>query len=124
MPARASKTTPQDRPCTDPRSRPAATQRGARQHTRTPMATIQGGPGRGRYLVSCPDSAKLAHFVSESHADPELQLLDTIGPQGAPHTAVFDMAHATAAQLEQRFATSGDMKIEPDQPLSLFGPAH
>ncbi len=85
------------------------------------MATIHGGPGRGRYLVSCADGARLANFVAESHADPELQLLDTIGPHGAPHTAVFDMAHATAAELERRFATSGDMKIEPDQPLSMFG---
>lgn len=87
------------------------------------MATIQGGPGRGRYLVSCTDGAKLARFVSDSHADPELQLIETLGPQGAPHTAVFDMAHAIAAQLEHRFASSGDMKIEPDQPLSLFGPS-
>lgn len=87
------------------------------------MATIQGGPGRGRYLVSCNDGTKLASFVSESHANPELQLVETIGPPGAPHTAVFDMAHAIAAQLEHRFAASGDMKIEPDQPLSLFGPA-
>ncbi len=86
------------------------------------MATIQGGPGRGRYLVSCNDSAKLARFVSDSHADPELQLIETIGPRDAPHTAVFDMAHAIAVQLEHRFAASGDMKIEPDQPLSLFGP--
>ncbi len=87
------------------------------------MPTIQGGPGRGRYIVSCSDGAKLARFVSDARANPELQLLDTIGPQGAPHTAVFDMAHATAAALEQRFASTGDMKIEPDRPLSLFGPS-
>jgi hypothetical protein len=86
------------------------------------MATIQGGPGRGRYLVSCSDSERLARFVSDTVADPALELLHTIGPQGAPHTAVYDMAHDTAAQLAQRFAASGDLKIEPDRPLSLFGP--
>lgn len=85
------------------------------------MPVIQGGPGRGRYLVSCPDSAKLSGFVSEAQRMPDLRLLDTIGPQGAPHTAVYEMAHATAAQLSQRFAAGGDMKIEPDQPLSMFG---
>ncbi len=85
------------------------------------MPNFQGGPGRGRYLVSSGDSTKLADFVSEATRMPELQLLNTIGPQGAPHTAVYDMPHATAAQLSQRFASSGDMKIEPDQPLSMFG---
>ena len=85
------------------------------------MPIIHGGPGRGRYLVSCGDSAKLTGFVAEAARMPDLTLLDTLGPSGAPHTAVFDMAHATAAQLAQRFAASGDMKIEPDQPLSLFG---
>ncbi len=84
------------------------------------MATIQDGPGRGRYLVSCTDGAKLAGFVSETRSNPELQLIDTIGPQGAPHTAVYEMAHATAAQLEQRFAAEGTLKIEPDRPLSMF----
>jgi hypothetical protein len=86
------------------------------------MPTIQSGPGRGRYIVSCADGAKLARFVADARTNPELQLLDAIGPQGAPHTAVFDMAHDTAAALEQRFAASGDMKIEPDRPLSLFCP--
>ncbi len=85
------------------------------------MPVIQGGPGRGRYLVSCADSGKLSGFVATAAADPELKLLGTVGPQGAPHTAVFDMAHDTALQLQQRFATEGDLRIEPDQPLSLFG---
>ncbi len=85
------------------------------------MPIIQGGPGRGRYLVSSGDSAKLAGFVAEAARMPDLQLLNTVGPQGAPHTAVYDMAHATAAQLSQRFAASGDLRIEPDQPLSMFG---
>lgn len=85
------------------------------------MPVIQGGPGRGRYLVSGTDSSQLTRFVSESSTNPELRLLDTVGPPGAPHTAVFDMAHDMAAQLQKHFAASGDLNIEPDRPLSLFG---
>ncbi len=85
------------------------------------MPIIQGGPGRGRYLVSSADTAKLAGFVNAATSMPDLQLLHTIGPQNAPHTAIYEMTHATAAQLSQQFALSGDMKIEPDQPLSMFG---
>jgi hypothetical protein len=85
------------------------------------MPFIQGGPGRGRYLISGADSNRLAHFVSEASTNPDLQLLDTLGPPGAPHTAVYDMAHDMAAQLQKNFAASGDLNIEPDQPLSLFG---
>ena len=85
------------------------------------MPVIQGGPGRGRYLISCHDSGKLAGFVSDASGNPELQLLDTMGPPGAPHTAVFDMSHDKAAELQRHFAAGGDLKIEPDQPLSMFG---
>ncbi len=86
------------------------------------MASIQAGPGRGRYLISSTDGARLARFIADARADPDLQLQNTIGPSGAPHTAVYDMAHATAAQLARRFAASGELTIEPDRPLSLFGP--
>lgn len=85
------------------------------------MPVIQGGPGRGRYLVSCMDSGKLASFVSGTSGNPELRLLDTVGPPGAPHTAVFDMSHDKAAELQRHFAAGGELKIEPDQPLSMFG---
>ncbi len=85
------------------------------------MPVIQRGPGRGRYLVSCTDSARLSRFVADARADPDLRLLDTLGPPGAPHTAVYDMAHDSAARLQQSFAASGELRIEPDRPLSLFG---
>lgn len=85
------------------------------------MPVIQAGPGRGRYLVSCVDSDKLSRFVAEARGNPDLQLLDTVGPPGAPHTAVYDMAHDMAAQLQKNFAASGELNIEPDRPLSLFG---
>lgn len=87
------------------------------------MASIPRGPGRGRYLISCTDSTRLNQFLSDALANPELQLLQTIGPPGAPHTAVYDMPHDTAAQLERQFIASSHLKIEPDRPLSLFGPS-
>lgn len=85
------------------------------------MPVIQGGPGRGRYLVSCTDSGRLSRFVTDARSNPDLRLLDTLGPADAPHTAVYEMAHEMAAQLQKHFAASGDMHIEPDRPLSLFG---
>ena len=85
------------------------------------MTSIQSQPGHGRYLVSSMDSGKLSQFIAEAQQDTELQLLETIGPGDSPHTAVFDMAHDKAASLQQRFKTSGELSIEPDQPLSLFG---
>ncbi len=87
------------------------------------MPLIQGRPGRGRYLISCGDTRQLGDFMSGHRSDPDLQLLDTVGPPDAPHTAVFDMSHAKAAELQTRFAVGGDLKIEPDQPLSLFDDA-
>ena len=85
------------------------------------MRAIEGGPGSGRYIVSCHDPGKLDQFIQSSYQDPSLQLIDTMGPAGAPHTAVYEMAHAKAAELQQAFTQSGDLKIEPDQPLSMFG---
>jgi len=85
------------------------------------MRTIEGGPGSGRYLISAADTGKLSQFIRSSDLDPGLQLIDTLGPVSAPHTAVYDMAHTKAAELQRLFAQSADLKIEPDQPLSMFG---
>lgn len=90
------------------------------RHKEYTMPVIQGGPGRGRYLVTCADSGRLSRFVADARSNPELQLLDTVGPTGAPHTAVYEMAHDMAAQLQKHFAASGELNIEPDRPLSLF----
>ena len=85
------------------------------------MHAIEGGPGSGRYLVSCADPGKLAQFIQASQHDPTLQLIDTLGPLNAPHTAVYEMAHAKAADLQRLFNQAGELRIEPDQPLSMFG---
>ena len=84
------------------------------------MQAIKGGPGRGRYLVSGGDSGTLIDFIDHAGDDPTFSLLDTIGPQDKPHTAVFEMPHDTAAALARRFQTEGTLKIEPDSPLSMF----
>ena len=85
------------------------------------MHAFEGGPDSGRYLISCNDPGKLSQFIQSSHQDPSLQLIDTLGPIDTPHTAVYEMAHAKAAELQERFTHSGGLKIEPDQPLSMFG---
>jgi hypothetical protein len=84
------------------------------------MRTIEGGPGSGRYLISCGNSGMLSEFIHNSYKDPGLQLIDTMGPVGAPHTAVYEMAHQRASELQHLFSQSGELKIEPDQPLSMF----
>jgi hypothetical protein len=85
------------------------------------MHAIEGGPGSGRYIVSGNDPDRLSQFIQSGYQDPALQLIDTMGPVGAPHTAVYEMAHAKAAELQRLFMQSGELKIEPDQPLSMFG---
>ena len=85
------------------------------------MPIIQGGPGRGRYLIIANDNRRLRHFIDDAHNDPELDLIETIGPNDAPHTAVYEMAHNKAANLQQGFQAEGALRIEPDKPLSLFG---
>ena len=84
------------------------------------MPLIQSVPGRGRYLISSMSTEKLSAFLSEISAHPELQLLDKLGPSEAPHTAVLEMPHTQAAQLQQRFAALGELNIEPDQRLKMF----
>jgi hypothetical protein len=85
------------------------------------MTMIQGRPGRGRYLISGSDANKLGDFMTAQSSDADMRLLDTIGPPDAPHTAVFDMSHDKAAELQRHFAAGGGLNIEPDQPLSMFG---
>jgi hypothetical protein len=85
------------------------------------MPTLQEEPNHGRYLIIANDSHRLQRFIADARKDPELSLIDTIGPTGAPHTAVCDMAHKKAAALQHDFQAEGVLRIEPDRPLSLFG---
>lgn len=83
-----------------------------------PLQTPHGG--KDRYIVRSEDSSLLADFIDETTTDPELELVDTVGPVGAPHTAVFLMPHEKAQALQQRYGESNRIIIERDRPLSLF----
>ncbi len=85
------------------------------------MSSIQqSGPDVGHYIIQSDDPAQLTAFINEVNVDPDMELVDTIGPAGHPHTAVVAMRHEKAFSLEQRFRKSNHLKIEPDRPLSLF----
>ena len=75
---------------------------------------------KDRYIVRSEDARLLADFIDEATTDPELELVETIGPVGVPHTAVFFMPHEKARALQQRYGESNRVIIERDRPLSLF----
>jgi hypothetical protein len=88
------------------------------------MSPITPKSDSGRYIIQAADPRQLAEFLDEIGKDKDMELLDTIGPAGQPHTAVVAMSQEKANSLEQRFRTSNQqLKIEPDRPLSLFGAA-
>lgn len=86
------------------------------------MPENQPAPPKGRFMISAVDEADgtLAEFVRASNADPEIALVDAIGPPGQPHTVVVDVTADKARALAQRFRVSNKLFIEPDGPLSLF----
>ena len=76
---------------------------------------------RARYIVRARDDnpAALAAFLAGVGADPDIDVVDTIGPQGRPHTAVVAIAPDKALAFERRFQNSNQLSIERDRPLSL-----
>ena len=56
--------------------------------------------------------------------DPEITVVDAIGPPEHPHTVVVEITPDKARALEMRFRSAGtpshQLTIEPDRPLSLF----
>ena len=78
-------------------------------------------PEPARYIVRARDDnpAALAAFLADAGGDPDIELVDTIGPQGRPHTAVVAIAPDKAAAFERRFQNSNQLLIERDRPLSL-----
>jgi hypothetical protein len=84
------------------------------------MPSNQHQAEAGHFIIRSSDPAALADFIDEVSIDPELGLIDQIGPIGQPHTVVVAMSNAKAAALEQRFKQASPLKIEPDRPLSLF----
>ena len=76
---------------------------------------------KSRYIVRArAEGSTLNDFLISIQGDPELELVDTIGPQGQPHTAVVAVTPEQALSFEQRFRNSQHLMIERDRPLSLF----
>jgi hypothetical protein len=74
-----------------------------------------------RFIVRARDEGEsLADFLTTIEQEPAIELVDTIGPAGHPHTAVVAVAPDQAPSFEQRFRNSPQLMIERDRPLSLF----
>jgi len=87
------------------------------------MPLLTSGAGKARYMIHAADSdtPALAAALTALVADPDVELLDTIGPNGQPHTAVVEISHDKALALQQDFRLRNQhLTIEPDRPLSLF----
>ncbi|MGZ8294820.1 MAG: hypothetical protein ACXWVG_17410 [Telluria sp.] len=86
------------------------------------MPELQAGPLKGRYIVRSKGAlAPIARFIENIEGDPDVSLVDTIGPKGRVHTAVVEVSADKALQFEHRFSHSDELIIERDQPLSLLG---
>lgn len=84
------------------------------------MPASPNAPVMGRYIVRARGpTAALAAFIDSIRDDPDIVLVDTIGPAGQAHTAVVDIAPGQVAQFERRFLHSDELIVERDQPLSL-----
>lgn len=74
-----------------------------------------------RFIVRARDEGSaLADFLAMVDILPELELVDTIGPAGCPHTAVVAVDAQYVSSFEQRFCNQQQLMIERDRPLSLF----
>lgn len=84
------------------------------------MPASQTAPAMGRYIIRARGApAALAAFIESIRGDPEIALVDTIGPPGQVHTAVIEIASDKALQFERRFIHSNELIVERDQPLSM-----
>lgn len=84
------------------------------------MPASPAAPATGRYIIRARESpAALAAFIESIRGDPDIAVVDTIGPPGQVHTAVIDVAPDKAPQFERRFIHSDELIVERDQPLSM-----
>ena len=84
------------------------------------MPLVTSPSGRARYIIRCTDAQQLAGLLSTLSADSGIEIVDQIGPAGAPHTLVVAMSRDKAAAVEERIRRSDQLTIEPDRPLSLL----
>jgi hypothetical protein len=84
----------------------------------------QNASGKARFLVHAARGAPLIDFLALAATDPEIAVVDTIGPRDRPHTAVVEISPEKARVLDQHFRSTGtpthQFTIEPDRPLSMF----
>jgi hypothetical protein len=88
------------------------------------MSQTHPAPGKARYLIHAASSTPLTDFLALAGTDPEITVVDLIGPRGQPHTAVLEISEDTAQRLQRQFREAGapthQLTIEPDRPLSMF----
>jgi hypothetical protein len=79
---------------------------------------------KARFLVHSQGGAALVDFLALAATDPEIAVVDTIGPRDRPHTAVVEISPDKARVLDQHFRSTSTpnhhLTIEPDRPLSMF----
>jgi hypothetical protein len=85
------------------------------------MAERRGGevsPGRrARYMVAHTDKNSQGGLEQLLRADPEIGLLNVVGPPARPDLYVVEMSSDRAERLRQEFG--GQVTVEPDAPLTL-----
>jgi hypothetical protein len=87
-------------------------------------SATQALPDKARFLVHAARGAPLNDFLAVASTDPEIAVVDVIGPRDQPHTAVVEITQDKARLLDQHFRRTGtpshQLTIEPDRPLSMF----
>lgn len=85
------------------------------------MLDAPTAPTSAQYLIHASESRPLQEFLAHAERDPEIRILDSIGPPGQPHTLVVELSEAKARALAQQFrSTTPQLTIEPDRPLTMF----
>lgn len=79
-------------------------------------------PDTAKFLISAKDDAPLNDVLATLADDPDVDIVDTIGPRDQPHTAVVEIKAVKAQAWARRLlAHNQQLIIEPDQPLSPLG---
>ena len=74
-----------------------------------------------RFIIRArAEGGALNDFLTIIECHPGLEVIDTIGPPGKPHTAVIAIDEPQAPAFEQRFSNQPQLIIERDRPLSLL----
>lgn len=91
------------------------------------MPFPEDASNKARFLVHSMGGTALGDFLALAETDPEIAVVDTIGPRDRPHTAVVEISPDKARVLDQHFRStstpSHHLTIEPDRPLSMFDDA-